>query len=365
MLDARLRKNLDRVLLVLVGVVIVMGLVTLYSATRDNPMRFYQKQIVWTVLGSAALICAASIDHARLPRLTRSLYIVNLVLLVVVWQFAPHVKGAARWIPIFGFQLQPSEVAKLIMIVCLAVYIARRLETIHEFGTLASTFGYIAVPMALIFKQPDLGTSLVLLAIWFGMTWVAGARLKHLAVFVVAGALLFAVAWKANILQDYQKNRIVAFIDPEIDPQDAGYHVIQARIAIGSGQVTGKGLLRGTQVQGKFIPENQTDFIFTVVGEEGGFVASAALVILYGAILLRSLALMAQVEETLGRLMAAGVVSMLAFHIVENIGMNVGIMPVAGVPLPFFSYGGSSMMLNLASIGLLLGIGMRRHRLSF
>lgn len=365
MLDTRLRKNLDRPILALIGLVLALGLITLYSATRDNPQHFYQKQITWIVIGLVALVGMTSIEYSRLARLARPLYITNLALLVIVWKFAPHVKGAARWIPVFGFQLQPSEVAKLVMIVCLAAFIARRYEQMKELGTLTATFAYVALPTALIFKQPDLGTSMVLLAIWFGMTWVAGARIQHLALFVLAGAVLFAGAWKLNVLQDYQKNRIVAFINPEIDPQDAGYHVIQARIAVGSGQVLGKGFRQGTQVQGKFIPENQTDFIFTVVGEEGGFVVSALLVLLYGAILLRGVSLISEVEETLGRLMAAGIVSMLAFHIIVNIGMNIGIMPVTGVPLPFFSYGGSSMVLNLAAIGLLLGIGMRKHRLTF
>lgn len=365
MLDARLRKNLDRIMLALVGIVVALGLATLYSATRDNPQHFYQKQATWAMLGAVALVATASIDYSRLASMAKPLYAINLGLLLTVWKLAPHVKGAARWIPIFGFQLQPSELAKLIMIVCLAAYLSRRLERLHELSTLAGSFAYVALPTVLIFKQPDLGTSLVLIAIWFGMTWVAGARLAHLGLFLLAGAVLFAAAWKLNVLQDYQKNRIVAFINPEVDPQDAGYHVIQARIAIGSGQVLGKGFRHGTQVQGKFIPENQTDFIFTVVGEEGGFVLSVALVVLYGAILLRGVSLIAQVEEALGQLMAAGVVSMLAFHVILNLGMNIGIMPVAGVPLPFLSYGGSSMILNLASVGLLLGIGMRKHRLSF
>jgi rod shape determining protein RodA len=171
--------------------------------------------------------------------------------------------------------------------------------------------------------------------------------------------------WKLNILKPYQKNRMSAFINPEWDPKESGYHVIQARIAVGSGQVWGKGLGKGTQAQGRFIPENHTDFIFTVVGEEGGFVFSSILVALYAALLFRGAMTIAWAEDMLGKLIAAGIVAMFAFHIVLNIGMTIGIMPVAGVPLPFFSYGGSSLLLNMAAVGLLLSISMRRHQLVF
>jgi rod shape determining protein RodA len=369
MLDSRLRKNLDIPLLVLTVAVVTLGIVTLYSLTRDNPARFYQKQILWFLLGLAGLAGAATVDYARLPRFTRILYVTNLALLVFVLKFAPEVKGATRWIPIGSFQFQPSEFAKIILIVCLAVYLNRRHESLHRLPVLIGSFMYLAIPALLIFKQPDLGTSLVLMAIWFGMTYMAGARWWHLALFVLSGALLFAGLWHFDrrhaILKDYQRNRLIAFVNPEVDPKDAGYHVIQARIAVGSGQLWGKGLGRGTQSHGKFIPENHTDFIFTVVGEEGGFFETVLLILLYGCILLRGLLIMAGAEDLLGRLLAAGVVSMYAFHIIVNIGMTVGIMPVTGVPLPLFSYGGSNLMLNMTAIGLLLGIGMRRHRLVF
>lgn len=365
MLDARLRKNLDIPLIVFTLLVVMLGIATIYSATHASAGRHYQKQIVWFLLGLGVMAATASVDYTRLPRLARSLYLLNLALLAFVLKFSPEIKGAQRWIQFGNFQFQPSEFAKIILIICMAAYLTRRQERIHTLSTLIGSFLYIAVPMLLIFKQPDLGTALVLVAIWFGMTYIAGARAGHLALFALAGALLFAGMWRYDILKDYQKNRILAFVNPEVDPRDAGYHVIQSRIAIGSGQVWGKGLMRGTQVQGRFIPENHTDFIFTVVGEEGGFVLSCLLVLLYGGILLRGTLLLAQAEDLLGRLLAAGVVSMYAFHIVVNIGMTIGIMPVTGVPLPLFSYGGSNLLLNMAAIGLLLGIGMRRHRLVF
>ncbi len=365
MLEARLRKNLDYPLVAVTLAVACIGLAALYSATRDDGLRYLLKQSGCMVLGLIGMVAAARIDYALLPRLTKPLYIVNVGLLLLVMRIGSEIKGAQRWINIAGFQFQPSELAKLVMIVCLASFLVARREKIRELPTLIASFIYISVPTALIFKQPDLGTALVLVAIWFGMTFLAGARIRHLAGFVVVGLLTFTAMWHFNIMETYQKNRLIAFLNPDVDRKNVGYHVRQARIAVGSGQVTGKGFRAGTQGKGNFIPENHTDFIFTVVAEEGGFVASVVLVSVYGLLLYRGLMAASVAQDLLGKLLAGGVVSMLAFHVVLNIGMNVGIMPVAGVPLPLVSYGGTSMVLTLTSIGLLLGIGMRRHTLVF
>jgi rod shape determining protein RodA len=365
MLDARLRKNLDFTLVALMCLIVAMGVVTLYSASASSPTKFYQKQIIFFVLGAIGLVTTASLDYNALTRFVKPLYVGNILMLLAVYKFAPKIKGAARWIPIGSFQFQPSEFAKIIIIICLAVYLVQRQDRIKEVGTLLGSFAYMAFPMLLIFKQPDLGTSLVLLAIWFGMTYIAGAKGKHLLAFLGIGVTLFYGMWHFNVLKPYQKNRLEAFIHPEVDPKETGYHVIQSRIAVGSGQVWGKGLRQGTQSQGRFIPENHTDFIFTVIGEEGGFVASVVLIVLYGGVLIRGAQTMASAEDSLGKLLATGVVSMYAFHIIVNVGMTIGIMPVTGVPLPLFSYGGSNLLLNMSAIGLLLGVGMRRHKLVF
>jgi rod shape determining protein RodA len=365
MIDARLRKNLDVPLLLTTLLIVAMGILTIYSASHASPGRFYQKQVIWFCLGVVGMGLAAWMDYTRLPRFSRTLYILNLLPLLFVMKFGEEKKGAIRWIEFGGFQFQPSEFSKIIMIVCLAVFLSARQHEIRKFSTLAYSFLYIGVPTFLIFRQPDLGTSLVLVAIWFGMTFIAGAKLNHLAVFLLTGLLLFTCMWHFNILKDYQKNRMSAFLNPEIDPKETGYHVLQSRIAIGSGKTMGKGFGNGTQVQGKFIPENHTDFIFTVVGEEGGFVVSTLLVLLYGIFFVRGGLIAAHAEDPLGQLIATGIVAMYAFHTIVNLGMTIGIMPVTGVPLPLFSYGGSSMLLNLTSIGLLLGIGMRRHKLMF
>lgn len=365
MLEARLRKNLDTTLLFCALATAVFGLVALYSVTRDSPTRGYAKQAIVCLLGLAAMVGAAWVDPARFTRWARGIYLATLGMLALVLLFGAGAKGATRWIPILGFQFQPSEFAKLGIVICLAVFLTRRIESIREPGTVLASLAYIAVPLLLIFLQPDLGTSLVLMAVWLGMLWVAGARWQHLGLTVMAGLLLFIGAWQMGVIKEYQRNRLVAFINPDADAKQTGYHVIQARIAIGSGQVFGKGLGQGTQSQGRFVPENHTDFIFSVIGEEGGFAASVLLVALYAGILMRGLAAVAQAEEVQSRLIAAGIVSMLAYHIIVNLGMNVGIMPVTGVPLPLVSSGGSSLLMNMTAIGLLLGIGMRKHRLSF
>jgi len=366
MLSTRLRKNLDFSLIILTYLVVGMGLTTIFSATHGTTGRFLQKQVFAMCLGTVGLIAAALTDYAKIARYAKPMYVANLGMLFLVFRLAQKTKGSQRWINLGMFQMQPSEFAKIILIFCLAAYIVNRIETIRETGTIVGTFLYIVPPMVLILKQPDLGTSLVLIAVWLGMTYIAGASVRHLAIFVAAGALLFAVLWHFKLgIKDYQRNRIETLWNPEADPGGAGYQVRQSQIAVGSGQVFGRGFRRGTQAQGRFIPENHTDFIYTVVGEEGGFVQSSLLVFLYGGILVRGAVIMAQSEEILGKLIATGIVTMYAFHVIVNIGMTIGIMPVTGVPLPLFSYGGSNLLLNMTSIGVLLGIGMRKHRLVF
>ena len=366
MIDARTRKHLDVPLLGLTYTIATFGLVVLFSVSHADPTGFYKKQAIGLLLGSAALVGAAVIDFHLYARFARQLYIANLLLLLIVIKKGQVVNGAARWINVAGFQFQPSEFAKLLIIVTLAVFLVRRLNTVETPKTLLQSFGYVAVPALLIFKQPDLGTALVLIAIWLGMVIIAGARIAHLALFGLAGALIFAGLWQSGRIKSYQKNRLISFVHPESDPRESGYHVYQARIAIGSGGMWGKGLLHSTQVRGGYIPEKQSDFIFTDVGEELGFVGSLAVLALYAGLIWRGARVIAQTEEDpLGRLIAAGIVTMLAFHVVVNIGMNVGIMPVAGVPLPLFSAGNSNVLVTMTCVGLLQSIEFHQHALQF
>ncbi|MGC8669471.1 MAG: rod shape-determining protein RodA [Chthonomonadales bacterium] len=365
MLETRMWKGLDWWLVLVAMGIAGMGLLAVTSATHTSAGHQYQKQALWLLLGLGGMAAAASVDCGRILRLARPLYVTNLILLALVFGLGHGAKGAQRWIALGSFQFQPSEFAKVCLILCLAAYLAARAEHLNKLSTLLGSLAYLGIPMLLIFKQPDLGTSLVVLAIWFGMAFVAGARPLHLALILMTGMLLFGAMWHFNVLKPYQKSRFIAFLDPKADPAGAGYQVRQSTIAIGSGDVWGRGFERGTQSQGKFIPENHTDFIFTVVGEEGGFVGALFLIALYTGLILRGAAAMAYAVDLQGRLVAAGIVCMIAFHVIVNVGMTMGIMPVTGVPLPLVSYGGSSLVLNLMAVGLLLSIGKQRHGLIF
>ncbi|NLC57129.1 MAG: rod shape-determining protein RodA [Armatimonadetes bacterium] len=343
-----------------------LGVVAIYSATRADGGDFWWKQILWLLLGVGVAMVAILIDYRVLVRLSRPLYLGNLALLLAVLVMGRSVMGAQRWINLGGgFRLQPSEIAKLIMIIALAAYASTHRASLRDFWGLCKAFLYILPPMGLILKQPDLGTSLVLLAIWFGIMFVAGARVRHLAVIALAGLLSFATMWHTGLIKDYQKQRLVSFLDPEADPRGSGWHTIQSKIAIGSGGLTGKGLLRGTQSQGGFIPEQQTDFINTVIGEELGFVGSALLLLLFFGLVYRGLRIAMECDDLAGSLIAAGIVTMFTFHAFVNLGMTVHIMPVTGIPLPFLSYGGSSMLLNLTCVAVLLNINRHREDLRF
>jgi rod shape determining protein RodA len=367
MVERRLLKNFDIGLVLLMVLIIIYGLVMVYSASRGGiaGVGFVQRQAVWAAAGLVAFIIAASIDHKSYPRISPWLYVINIALLVAVVLIGDERKGAQRWLGFGGLGIQPSEFAKVIIIITLAVFLIKHKETIRELKTFALSFLHVAIPIFLVFKQPDLGTAMVMTALWFGMVFIAGAKLQHLMIFVVAVGMLGTIGWHSGVLKDYQKARLASFINPEIDPAGSGYHVLQSRIAIGSGQATGRGWLKGTQGQLGFIPERHTDFIFTVVAEELGFVGAALLILMYVVLIWKGMLIMSETEDAVGRLAAAGVVTMFVFHIVVNIGMTLGVMPVTGVPLPLFSYGGSSLLANMMALGLLVGIGMRRHKINF
>lgn len=372
MLNTQLRKHFDWPLLLLVYLLACIGVLIIFSATRgDAAAAFHKKQVIWVLLGSGGLALTTSLDYHLYARVAKYLYWINLTLLLIV-KFKGHAtNGAARWIKIGAFQLQPSEFAKLFVILTLGVWLARRHEELKEVKTLALSFLYISIPMLLILKQPDMGTALVIIAIWFGMVYMAGARLKHLGAFALTGLVAFSILLLTGKINKYQVDRLQTFSSQIMGSKDAGakkegYHVYQARIAIGSGGLWGKGFLHSTQVRGGYIPEKQTDFIFTTVGEELGFAGALTITILYGFLLWRGTQIIAASDEDiLGKLIATGIVTMLAFHIVVNIGMNIGIVPVAGVPLPLISSGGSNMLLTLTAIGLLQSVVRHRHQLLF
>lgn len=366
-MNSRTLKNIDWTLIFLTLTISVYGIFAIYSAKGGGSVgaAFAQRQLMTIVVGLLILAAAAALDDNVLLRISGWLYWLNVGMLFLVDIMGDSSKGAQRWLDLGIIQIQPSEPAKVVIIITLAAFFIRHFDEIRELRTVLLSLVHMGLPLLLIFKQPDLGTALVFCAIWAGIALAAGVRIKHIAALALAGILLFSVAWQTNIIKPYQKQRLSSFMNPEADPRGSGYHVRQSKIAIGSGQVSGKGFLHGTQSQLDFIPEQHTDFIFTVVGEELGFVGSAALVILYWGLIYRIIATMQSTEERLGRMIAGGVAAMVLFHVFVNIGMTLQIMPVTGLPLPLFSYGRSNLVASMAALGLTLGVYARRHRITF
>jgi rod shape determining protein RodA len=357
-LAERLRlRQVDAPLLLTTLLLIGVGLAMLYSATYQWSPAVFRKQLMLLAVGAAGAIALAAIPPRVWLRFYKPLYALNVLMLLGVLAFGAERKGAQRWLELpGGFQLQPSEFAKLLLILTLAAWLARQGDAIRTpKGFLLSAL-HMAVPALLVFKQPDLGTSLVFAAVWFAMVYLAGARARWLWLTVVAGALGFAGLWHFDILRDYQKARLVSFLDPEADPKQSGYHILQARIAVGSGQLTGKGYLHGTQKNLRYIPEQHTDFIFVVVAEELGFVGSVGLLGLFGAFLYAVWRIMVTTRNEYHRLLAGGILTLFTFHLLTNVGMTIGLFPVVGIPLPFISYGGTMLITALAAVGLLLAI---------
>lgn len=391
MFDLRLLKRVDWALFAAVLALSLYGLVMIYSATRapeaaglPPPSQFVQKQIMWLLIGLGAFFITLLWEYEAIARWHVPVYVAVILLLLIVLEVGKSPTGAQSWIGLGGFRLQPSELAKIAVILSLAAFISRRADAISGAPTLLRSLAIAGAPVLLVLLQPDFGTALVIIAIWFGALYLSGAQRRHLAAVFAAGLLLFALMWNVDrlpldrirpaplgkvlahaCLKDYQKRRLTIFLHPKSDPLGAGYHIIQSRLAIGSGKVLGRGLFHGTQSRLRFIPERHTDFIFSVVGEELGLVGATAMLLLYFLLFWRGLRIATRARDLLGSLLAAGAISMLIFHTVVNVGMSVNIMPITGIPLPFMSYGGSNMLASFIAFGLLQNVHMRRDRVIF
>lgn len=378
MIDRRKLKNFDFTLFVITLLIIGFGLVILSSATHATMTRggdtltYVKKQTLSIFLGLMLLAVILKIDYSEFPKYSRFAYVLNVILLALVLVIGSEQNGAKSWISLGVFNLQPAEFAKIFVIITFAVYLSKREGQLNRFRDLLPTFVFFGIPLGLILMQPDLGSALVFIAIYFGMMFVAGARPRNLIVLILIGAILVGGVLTAQLAFDYDKplkkyqlDRLTIFADPYKDPRHAGYHVIQSQVALGSGGVWGKGLYRGTQTQLNFLPEQRNDFIFSVVGEELGFVGAASLLLFFYIFLHRGIRIAMGAKDMLGTLLATGIVSMIVFHLLVNVGMAAGIMPITGIPLPFFSYGGSSMLANLIGVGILLNVYVRRLVLTF
>ncbi|MCL4473721.1 MAG: rod shape-determining protein RodA [Actinobacteria bacterium] len=363
-------RHFDYALLAAVAGLVAYGSLIIYSATHSDPNLpspfYYVKiQLVAAALGTVLLGVAAFMDFRGLRNYRQHIYFGILGLILLVFVIGVEAKGSNRWIPLGFFNLQPSEMAKVGMIVVLAAYLSERPRGDLEAQTTLRTIGLAAVPAMLVFIQPDFGTALVLAAVTIAVLFVYGTRWLHFGVIgaAVGGSLAMVIqvlpTVGIQILKPYQIDRLLVFLHPDNDPGGTGYHLLQSKIAIGSGLMAGKGLFQGTQTQLNFLPEHHTDFVFSVLGEELGFIGIAVLLALYVLVIWRGLRIAIISESLFGSIIAGGIVSMLLFQVFVNIGMTIGIMPITGIPLPFVSYGGSSMVANLLAIGLLESIHVR------
>ena len=361
--------GIDRVLMLAVVGLLVLGTLLVWSATahRDDltggdATAYLRKQLVNVCIGLVLLVVVMATDHRWVRIAAPLVYLASIGGLVVVLASGTKINGSRSWIDVAGMSIQPSEFAKLTVVIGMALLVAERNEgrrarvgTVEVVGMLVLA----GVPAALIMLQPDLGTLLVLSATVFGVLAVAGAPRRWLVVLLASGVTSAVTAFAGHLLKPYQVDRFLAFTNPDLDPRGAGYNVEQARIAVGNGGLFGQGLFHGSQTRSGFVPEQHTDFIFTVAGEELGLLGAGVVIGLLCLVIWRALSIAAHSDDVFGRVAAAGIACWFGFQAFQNIGMCLGIMPVTGVPLPFVSYGGSSMFAGMLAIGLLQNVHLR------
>jgi rod shape determining protein RodA len=346
---------------VTVGGIVFIGSATLHTPSESSEVR---NQTIYAVLGIGLMVGFAFVDYHLWQRWALGLYVINVALLIFILLKGHSALGAQRWISIGSFTFQPSEPAKLSLAIAIAALLCR--GSYQKFQELLLPLAAVAIPAVLVLKQPDLGTTLVIGAILTAELFFGLPNLLDFGIYV--GGIIAAAAFvltSEKILKPFQRARLLVFLNPKADPQGAGWNLNQSKIAVGSGEWFGKGLYKGTQTQLNFVPEHSRDFIFTVVGEEVGYVGALVLLALYVAIVAGALRAVFAARDRFGVLLGVGLVAMLAFHMIVNIGMTIGIMPITGIPLPFMSYGGSSILTNYIAVGILLNIAMQRDRLVF
>ena len=363
MIDRRLVEYFDWWMLALVMAVAALGLVALYSAVHaggsTTQAGLFTKQLIWYGAGTVVMIVAFLIDYKNYERWAHIYYLFCIAMLVAVLLFGRYVAGSKRWLSFGPASIQPSEMVKLAVILVLAKYYARvaRTEGIH-IRELLTPFVLTAIPFILIVRQPDLGTAMIVALIAGSITLYVKIERRTLIFLVASCALAVPVVW--SFLKGYQKQRILTFLNPDRDPLGAGYHIIQSKIAIGSGMLVGKGFLRGTQNALDFLPEQHTDFIFSVLAEEWGLVGTMLVLLFFMLLIIGGLRIAQRSRDPFGTILAVGVTLMIAWQVFINMGMVMGLLPVVGVTLPFVSYGGSSVITMMAGVGLLLNVSMRR-----
>lgn len=367
----RVIANFDWFLFSLVLILSVVGVMTIFSATRpvgsEEGSHLYIKQIFWLCIALTAMIVFVSIDYAWFERFSGTLFFFGLLSLVAVLILGKVGMGARRWIQIGPMNFQPSEFFKILFIILLANRVSRIRGSLQFRDLVRLSILYLLLPVILIVKEPDLGSALILVMVFFIITLVRGFYKKALVIILIIGAI--SVPFLGNIvwakLKPYQKNRIIAFIKPQVDPAGIGYQIEQSKIGVGSGKFFGKGYLNGTQGPFRFLPENHTDFIFSIFSEEWGFIGSLVMLSIYLLVMLRGIDTALKAKDSFGRFLAFSVVAMFFVYFFINVGMVLGMLPVVGVPLPFVSYGGTALVSNFAAAGILINVRMRRFALFY
>lgn len=362
MFDRRLFQNFDWMLLIITLLLAAFGLLTLYSAARaglDVTQAFYFRQLTWYGAGFVVMIASFLVSYKRFDQYAYPVYAICIILLIAVLLGGKLVAGSKRWLVFGPISLQPSELAKVAVILVLARYYSRAASINGmRLRDLAVPMILVAVPFLLIVKQPDLGTAMMILLISATLTAFIKIEKKALIAIVTFGTVACPMVWL--FLKGYQKQRILTFLEPDRDPLGAGYHIIQSKIAIGSGMFSGKGFLKGTQNALSFLPEHHTDFIFSVLAEDWGLIGSVVVLSLFLMLIVWSLNIAHGCRDPFGTLLAIGISALISWEVFINIGMVMGLMPVVGIPLPFISYGGSAILSIMLCIGMLMNISMRK-----
>lgn len=343
---------------------LILGLLMIYSTTLSSPANLLSHQLIYAVLGFVVLFLLAFFDYRKLKKSTGILYILIILALLLVWFLGLNVRGSTRWIDLGIFRVQPAEFAKLVVVVIMAKFLDQSGEKLKDIRYVFLSAIYVSIPALLVLIEPDLGSAMVIFSTWFAMLMFSKMNKKHLAVLLLSIAVISSLSW-FFLLHDYQKNRIYTFLDPNQDPQGRGYNVLQSIIAVGSGNITGRGVGRGLQSQLKFLPERQTDFIFASTAEELGLLGSSFILGMFGIMFFRLVRATKHARDNFGMYLTLGIFFMLLSQVLINIGMNIGLLPVTGIPLPLLSYGGSSLLTTLAALGVVQSVIARQKAVKF
>ena len=366
-MQKKMFKNFEWGILICTIILLAIGLVALFSATQNSDYEEFKKQIMWIGISIPVIVVVILVDYEILAKISPVIYGLSLISLVAVL-FTEPINGATSWFNIGPFSFQPAEFAKIAVVLFMANVMVKLQqkgrEEINRFCKLVIILATVAVPTLLIIKQPDYGTALAFLVALIFMLYVAGINKKYIITAVLLVVILVPLAY-FFILPEHAKARIDVYLNPNLDPRGDGYNIIQSKLAIGAGQIFGMGLFKGNQTQLGYLYPKTTDFIFAVISEEMGFVVAGAIIVLYVILITKSIQVAKTAKDDLGSYIATGIVGIFFFHMLENIGMTMGLLPITGIPLPFVSYGGSSMLTNLTLIAILLNISTRRKKAMF